>query len=280
MYITIDIGGTNTRIATFNDIPSKSETSFQTFKTSEKYSEGIYNIDSVIEKLIAEDTLQGLGLSVAIPFDAHYHTVFDANLPGWNAQRLLRDMKEKYNVTVRVVNDTSAGAVAEALSRDDKEFIYLSWGTGFGGVTVKKNDEVWYIYEYEPGHKVLVDNGRPCVCGKKGCLEAYIGGEAIEKNYGKGAQQLNDDEWDEILEYAAMGINSILMSSKTNLVILNGHVPIAHPNFFGRLVEKVSRRSGKLISLQKAKAGEKAPLHGVLALLEKSSRINIRKIEN
>ena len=35
----------------------------------------------------------------------------------------------------------------------------------------------------ELGHCTAVENGRPCGCGKRGCLEAHAAGPAITKNY-------------------------------------------------------------------------------------------------
>jgi glucokinase len=61
------------------------------------------------------------------------------------------------------------------------DFIVITLGTGLGsGIVV--NGKVVYGHDGfagEMGHVTVVENGRQCGCGKKGCLEAYVSATGI-----------------------------------------------------------------------------------------------------
>ena len=52
---------------------------------------------------------------------------------------------------------------------------------------------------WNPGHIPVVRNGRPCYCGKKGCLEAYTGGKAIFETH----PEFGVPDFDTMLQQAA-----------------------------------------------------------------------------
>ena len=82
-------------------------------------------------------------------------------------------------IPVSLTNDANAAAVGEmtyGAARGMKNFIMITLGTGVGsGIVI--NGEVVYGHDGfagELGHTCAVrHNGRPCNCGKTGCLEAY-----------------------------------------------------------------------------------------------------------
>ena len=61
--------------------------------------------------------------------------------------------------------------------------VMITLGTGVGGGVVLDGE----IYEgrgiggSELGHMVIVENGEPCTCGRRGCLEAYASATDTEK---------------------------------------------------------------------------------------------------
>ncbi|HEY7174157.1 MAG TPA: ROK family transcriptional regulator, partial [Micromonosporaceae bacterium] len=70
-------------------------------------------------------------------------------------------------------------------------------GTPFGGTTGGAGE--W-------GHTTLVYGGRQCRCGARGCLEAYVGAEAVLDRYAAldGALSLGPDREDEMAAIAAL----------------------------------------------------------------------------
>jgi len=85
-------------------------------------------------------------------------------------------------------NDGQACALGEKLfgaCRDTSDFMYVTVSNGIGASVFAHNR----IYggndgnAGELGHCTVVENGRPCKCGNRGCLEVHAAGPAIARNY-------------------------------------------------------------------------------------------------
>ncbi|HLU16977.1 MAG TPA: ROK family protein [Edaphocola sp.] len=107
-----------------------------------------------------------------------------ANLP-WKEHIPLRDLlMEQLEFNVAVTNDAKAAAKGEMLfgnAKGMKNFILITLGTGVGsGIVV--NGEIVYGHDGlagELGHIIAKPNGRPCGCGRRGCLETYTSATGI-----------------------------------------------------------------------------------------------------
>ena len=93
-----------------------------------------------------------------------------------------------------MMNDAKAAAVGEMLfgvARGVKNFIYITVSTGIGGGIVLNGGllEGAGFSAGEAGHMTLVPGGERCNCGKRGCLEAYASGSAIERYASRRASQ-------------------------------------------------------------------------------------------
>lgn len=107
-----------------------------------------------------------------------------ANLP-WKEYIPLRDLlMEQLEFNVAVTNDAKAAAKGEMLfgnAKGMKNFILITLGTGVGsGIVV--NGEIVYGHDGlagELGHIIAKPNGRPCGCGRRGCLETYTSATGI-----------------------------------------------------------------------------------------------------
>lgn len=87
-----------------------------------------------------------------------------------------------------IENDARACALAERMfgaGKDVDDFFYVTVSNGIGGALFLNG--ALYTGALgnagEIGHCTAVENGRPCGCGKRGCLEAHAAGPAISKNY-------------------------------------------------------------------------------------------------
>ncbi|MCH5307237.1 MAG: ROK family protein [Prevotella sp.] len=92
------------------------------------------------------------------------------------------------NIPVAVTNDANAAAIGEmvyGVARNMKNFIVITLGTGVGsGIVI--NGQVVYGsdgFAGELGHVIIVrdETGRPCGCGRKGCLEAYCSATGVAR---------------------------------------------------------------------------------------------------
>ena len=132
------------------------------------------------------DRLIGIGIAVPSPVDPRYpDRLSTAVLPKWEGESGFRDIQARYGVPIRVDNDANLGAVAErwwGAGRGVEHFTYIKLATGIGaGLMIGGN-----VYRGatqaagEIGHVSIDPHGEPCVCGNRGCLITFVGGEALE----------------------------------------------------------------------------------------------------
>ncbi len=129
------------------------------------------------------DEVRGLGVGVPGLMTLDGRLAYGPNL-GWRDVPLQRRLVERWSVPVAVDNDTSAAALAEKLfgvARDARDFVVIAGHSGIGGAL--------YLggrlyrgrggFAGEIGHARVVDGGRRCGCGDRGCLEAYLAEDAL-----------------------------------------------------------------------------------------------------
>ena len=104
------------------------------------------------------------------------------------------DLEKKLNCSIAIDNDANCFAMAEALLGSGKNYDIIFgviMGTGVGGGLVF-NREIHHgrlFIAGEWGHQILYPNGRECYCSKKGCVETYLSGPALEKEWKKNSNE-------------------------------------------------------------------------------------------
>ncbi len=96
------------------------------------------------------------------------------------------DLAKATALPVRIANDAKCAALGEAkygAGKGSRRVLMLTLGTGVGGgFAVDGRLTCGDIYADASdifGHLTLVPNGRPCTCGRRGCLEAYCSATAL-----------------------------------------------------------------------------------------------------
>jgi len=95
-------------------------------------------------------------------------------------------IKERTGKPVFVHNDANAAAYGEVVAgaaQGCKDVIVVTLGTGVGGGVII-NGKIYAGFNSfggELGHTVIVHNGEPCPCGRRGCLESYASATALIK---------------------------------------------------------------------------------------------------
>ena len=93
---------------------------------------------------------------------------------------------ERLGITTALTNDANAAAIGEmtyGVARGLKDFIMITLGTGVGsGIVI--NGQMVYGHDGfagELGHVIVKEDGRPCGCGRKGCLETYCSATGVAR---------------------------------------------------------------------------------------------------
>ena len=106
------------------------------------------------------------------------------NLPGIHDLALRQRLTDALGVPVVVENDAATAAWAEfscGAAAAAHSMLAVTLGTGVGGGIVLDGQLVRGAHGFaaEVGHMVVRDGGHECVCGKRGCWEAYASGSAL-----------------------------------------------------------------------------------------------------
>jgi predicted NBD/HSP70 family sugar kinase len=120
----------------------------------------------------ADSPVLGIGVGTPGVVDPDGFVVEAANLE-WHGVALRDAVAEALDVPVQVANDAHAAAVAEYGSRHVPNLAVVKIGVGIGaGIVVNgrlfRGDRPG---AGEIGHVRVVDDGLPCTCGNRGCLE-------------------------------------------------------------------------------------------------------------
>ncbi len=129
--------------------------------------------------------LLGIGLAVPSPVDPRDpERLSSVALPSWGGRIDIESFRTRYGVPVLVDNDANLGALAEhwwGWARQLADFAYIKVATGIGSGHFVNGG----IYRGssgvagEMGHVAIDPNGALCNCGNRGCLQTYIGSQAL-----------------------------------------------------------------------------------------------------
>ncbi|MGB9697365.1 MAG: ROK family protein [Ignavibacteria bacterium] len=203
--IGIDIGGTNTVIAAV-DITGEllAERVIRTDKY-EMVEEYVDNIAETIENLLTVlgENTSLIGIGIGAPnVNSYTGTIeFAPNLK-WKGNIKLDVLISKYfNVPVYLLNDANAAALGEMMygaAKGMRDFIVVTLGTGLGSGFVSNGELIvgHNGHAGELGHTIVRPNGRPCGCGRNGCLEQYASATGIVKTV---KDMLKNESYDSIL---------------------------------------------------------------------------------
>ncbi len=141
-------------------------------------------IAAVVADLRAEHEVTAVGIGAAGFIDAEGAQVLFAPNLSWRDEPLRDEVSARVGLPVVVENDANAAAWAEyrfGAGRDESSLVLVTVGTGIGGGIVL--DGALFRGRFgigaEFGHMMVVENGRRCGCGQKGCWEQYCSGRAL-----------------------------------------------------------------------------------------------------
>lgn len=138
-----------------------------------------------IEAMRSGHEVEAVGLGIAGFVDAARSTVYFApNLLGWRDGPLRAEVEGRVGLPVVVENDANAAAWGEArfgAGRDARHLACVTIGTGVGGGIIADSElfRGGFGVGGEIGHMQMVEGGRQCGCGQRGCWEQYASGGAL-----------------------------------------------------------------------------------------------------
>jgi glucokinase len=185
----IDIGGTNSRFGIVDaggKILAYDSISTVDFPDAKKFAK---TIARKITDLMPNDA-DLVGAGIGAPNGNFFRGTIEhaPNLQWKGVVPMAKYFFNSLHCKAVLTNDAKAAALGEMLfggAKGMKDFIFITLGTGLGsGIVV--NGELVYGYDGfagEVGHVIVVPGGRPCGCGRKGCLERYCSATGMVITY-------------------------------------------------------------------------------------------------
>ncbi len=188
----IDIGGTNTVLGLVDSIGN--------IVYKETFATDHFPLPEDMAAVVCEhinkaflqftDTYEFAGVGIGAPNGNYFNGTIEsaANLKWKGIIPLAEMFSERLNCRTILTNDANAAAMGEMIfgaAKGMKDFIFITLGTGLGsGIVV--NGEIVYGHDGfagEIGHVIMFPEGRPCGCGRRGCLETYCSATGIKRTY-------------------------------------------------------------------------------------------------
>lgn len=189
LVIGLDLGGTN---SVFGVVDSKGEiiatTSIKThaYPSVDQYiMESVKVIKQIAEQVGGMEKIRAMGIGA--PCGNYYKGTIEhaANLVWAKGIVPLANMfVNELGIPVVVTNDAKAAAMGEmkyGVAVGMNNFVELTLGTGVGSGIVANGQLIYGFdgFAGELGHMIVEPDGRPCGCGRKGCLETYCSATGV-----------------------------------------------------------------------------------------------------
>ena len=203
MYtIGIDLGGTNIVAGIVDEnynIISKAKTPTAMPRTPEEIFDDIAKMakEALIAANLTLDDISSIGMGT--PGTVNDSIIEYANNLGFDHIPAEEMIRERLGGTMPIYfeNDANCAAIGEACAgcgNGCMNFVAVTLGTGVGSGIIVNGGVVTGLNHAggECGHTVIVVDGEPCTCGRKGCWEAYASATALI-NQTKAAMELHPD---------------------------------------------------------------------------------------
>jgi glucokinase len=197
LSLGIDVGGTTTRAAVVDETGRVCQRQITSTSAEGPIEALIAQWSDLLEDVARSAGLDrsrrtGIGLAVPGLIDRRHGMIRrSVNLPVLSGAPVRELLEERSHTKVTLLTDIEAATLAEcrACGAAGEPFVHLRIGTGVGCGVIKDGRFI------EPSRSVkghadvlVIEDGpaaRPCTCGRRGCLEAYLSGRALEHRAGE-----------------------------------------------------------------------------------------------
>ena len=211
-----------------------------------------------------EGRIVGISLGLHGVADSEKGVLINAPNLNWKNIPIKYMLQEKCNIDVYVQNDVRLMANAEmnyGIAKDYDDFVYFYIGSGVGAAVVSGGELLKGCNNAagEIGHTVIDPDGPVCRCGKRGCLQAFVGEDAmldklavnlhlsdklnkesscfdIMREYVKNSDEAAKKVVESEIKYLSVGISNIINIFDPELIVVGSDIEY----FEQAVVEEIS----------------------------------------
>lgn len=226
-YINVDVVGLKGQIIYSMDVKAH-------FSKSSAYIEKLTDaVRHAVDYVGADaDDILGVGITVPGILDDEKQILISA--PPLKAKNYdFTKLISAIDYPVVVMNDARAEAYADHWfnGKSEDEKIYIMLGEGVGGAYINASAIRNGVHNRggEFGHMVIHPEGKQCLCGKKGCFEAYVSEKVLSSELDMTLDNFfelvvqgnknNSNVLDEYMDNLALGINNIYTMMDCDIVL-------------------------------------------------------------
>ncbi len=308
MYrIGIDLGGTNIAVGVVNENYEIVAHHSVPTGASRPAEEVIRDMGDAVEAVLVKagvsiDQCESMGIGSPGNCDSERGVVARAYNLGWFDVPVCAMLQERFGIPVRLSNDANCAALAETVAGAAigcENMVLITLGTGVGGGIIIDGK----IYAgmrsagAELGHMLLVLDGEPCTCGRKGCWETYASATALIRQAKKAAADHPEsllaqaeeitglavfqaaDKGDAVAQavidqycvYVAAGFTDLVNSLAPEMILLGGGISRQGERILAPMREYVmnncfGQKDGAIPVIKAAALGNEAGIIGAAAL--------------
>lgn len=182
-YIGVDLGGTNIKVGLVDE-------HFHILAQGDRPTALPRPAEAVCDDIAAEirfvagqagillSDIGGIGIGCPGTVNPKSGYVEYSNNLGWRNFAMREYLSRQTGFSIAMGNDANVAALGEVCAGSAKgaeSAVIITLGTGVGSGVVQKGKILtgYNSAASELGHMVIARGGRPCTCGRRGCLEAY-----------------------------------------------------------------------------------------------------------
>jgi len=254
LYIGLDIGGTKIMAASSDDNGCIQKRTWQ--PTPRTLKDGITILNEMIYEVSNNKKIAGIGAAIGGPLNWKQGVVSPLHQPEWRNIPLKSIMEKEWSCPFYVDVDTNVAALGEYTLGGEtvRHFLYITVSTGIGGgylidgkIYRGMNDEHPEVGHQSITYRCSNPAGITCECGAQDCLEALVSGNGIRRIYHKPAEDLYEEEWEEVTYNLGQGLRNLATIYLPDVIVLGGGVALGRGNKLIDGVQEIMKRSLNLV---------------------------------
>ncbi len=260
MYIGIDIGGTNMRLAGSDSLTNPRLLGTVRLPNLADYLQNRTQLITAIKAICP--AIQGIGIGIAGELnDQKTAVVSSTHLSQWHNKFIASDLSQAFACPTTMIHDQACAALGEANYGQNvpDDFFLIGYGTGFGGAKVSRNGDQPVVQDIQGtvDYQLFREWEKAC------------GGKSIELEFGKPAVELSEAEWQIIMDRFYVHLATFIYDQQPRNVLFGGGVAFKQAARLQNVFTRLKREHQELQHLQFAllSLGEDAALYGACALL-------------
>ncbi len=254
MYVSLDIGGTTTRIAF-----SKNFIAFEDvikYPTPQSFNEFVFELNTHL--LSCPEPITNISLGIAGIINRIDQKILRCpnikEIENLGPYDLIHDVKRASQVLpqkntlskakILIENDAALAALAEAHTGKAKSFnrvAYITASTGIGGSLIINKKIQDTVFNLEPGHHFInytQEIGRT--------WEDIASGTSFTKRFGVKPDNTNDSNiWNSYVNYLASGLHNISLMWRPDIIVIGGSIAKKSDLFLIKLQKKLNESLGE-----------------------------------